>query len=128
MEDVVKAPEYDSLAFAYIGDAVWELELRKAVAQRKEKHVKLVTDVKKYVNAKFQSGLYIEISEKLSEYELSFARRARNCAIKSYPKSCTPIEYRNATAFEALMGYYHLTGQNWKVEELIKKYIIKGEE
>jgi len=126
--DDVKAPEYDSLSFAYIGDAVWELELRKAVAQKKERHVKLVTDVKKYVNAKFQSGLYIEISENLSEYELSFARRARNCAIKNYPKSCTPIEYRNATAFEALMGYYHLTGQNGKIEELIKKYIIKGEE
>lgn len=126
--DYVKAPEYDSLSFAYIGDAVWELELRKVVAQKKERHVKLVTDVKKYVNAKFQSGLYIEISENLSEYELSFARRARNCAIKNYPKSCTPIEYRNATAFEALMGYYHLTGQNGKIEELIKKYIIKGEE
>ena len=126
--EYVNVADYDSLSLAYVGDAVWELELRKEFAKKHEKHHLFVTKVKKYVNAKFQNLIYLKIFDELDDYEAAVSKRARNCVIKSYPKSCSPIEYRNATAFEALIGYYHLSKKENKICEIIQNYIIKGEE
>lgn len=45
--EYVNVADYDSLSLAYIGDAVWELELRKEFAKKHEKHHLFVTKVKK---------------------------------------------------------------------------------
>jgi ribonuclease-3 family protein len=119
----VNPNDYSSLSLAYIGDALWEYKVREAMINKKLHHSKLVVEVKKHVNAKAQNKIYNEIVENIEEKDAEVAKRARNCNIKSYPKSCTPAEYRNATAFEALMGYYYYTGREELIDKLIQKYI-----
>ena len=46
--------------------------------------------------------------------------------IKSFAKSCSPTEYRNATAFEVLIGTLHLLGNEEKIKKILKNF-IEGE-
>ena len=125
----VNPNELSSLSLAYIGDAVWECKVREALLSKKFHHSKFVVEVKKHVNAKAQNRIYNEIVEQIDEKDAEIAKRARNTNIKTYPKCCSPAEYRNATAFEALMGYYYFTKREELINKLIQKYILsKGEE
>ena len=125
----VNPNELSSLSLAYIGDAVWECKVREALLSKKFHHSKFVVEVKKHVNAKAQNIIYNDIIGSADEKDYEVAKRARNTNIKSYPKSCTPAEYRNATAFEALVGYYYFTEREELIDKLIQKYILlKGEE
>ncbi|BDU51175.1 Mini-ribonuclease 3 [Haliovirga abyssi] len=122
-----KLKELSSLALAYLGDSIWELHIREYFVMKNYKVGKLNNLVGKYVNAKSQNIIFEKIFENLPEEEKSIALRARNAKIKSYPKSCTQKEYKNATALEALVGYYYLNNEKDKVNNLIEKYIIEGE-
>lgn len=122
-----KLKELSSLALAYLGDSIWELHIREYFVMKNYKVGKLNNLVGKYVNAKSQNIIFEKIFDTLPEEEKAIALRARNAKIKSYPKSCTPKEYKNATALEALVGYYYLNNEKNKVNNLIKKYIIEGE-
>lgn len=59
------------------------------------------------VNATFQKDMLNYISEHLSEEEQELARRARNLSIPVGRKSIQ-ADYRQATAFEVLIGYWHI--------------------
>lgn len=93
--------------YAHIGDAVWEVFVRDYVilrtANSKILH-KMTTD---RVNASFQMSMLEYISDELSEFEKELARRARNLPIPIGRKSIQH-EYRLATAFETLIGYWYL--------------------
>ena len=43
-------------------------------------------------------------------------KRARNKRIATKPKNADPVDYKWATAFEALLGYYCLTGQTERID------------
>ena len=62
------------------------------------------------VSAKWQSRILFDIMELLSDRELKVCKRARNTH-SNVPKSATVEEYRESTAFEALIGYLYLSGQ-----------------
>lgn len=93
--------------YAYLGDAVWELFVREYTVFKtnnaKNLH-KITTD---RVNAAFQRDMLVMISEYLSEKEADIARRARNLPIPAGRKNIQTI-YRQATAFEALIGYWFM--------------------
>ncbi|MBP3924007.1 hypothetical protein J6E39_02050 [bacterium] len=92
--------------YAYIGDAVWELFIRektvRLTANAKKLH-KITTDK---VKASFQAELLQSMEEKLSPEEKEIARRARNLPIPVGRRQIQQ-EYRMATAFETLIGYWH---------------------
>ena len=94
--------------YAYIGDAVWELFVRektvKMTDNAKNLH-KLTTD---FVKASYQAELLHLLEENLTDEEKEIARRARNLPIPVGRRS-NQAEYRQATAFEALIGrwYYY---------------------
>ena len=93
--------------YAHIGDAVWEVFVRDYVilktSNSKQRH-KMTTD---RVNATFQKCMLEYIHNDLSEEELELARRARNPPIPVARKSIQ-YDYRLATAFEVLIGYWYL--------------------
>jgi len=93
--------------YAHIGDAVWELFVRDFVilktSNSKNMH-KMTTD---RVNATFQKDMLNFIHDDLNEQELEIARRARNLPIPVGRKSIQH-DYRLATAFEVLIGYWYL--------------------
>lgn len=119
--------EYSSLELAYIGDAVWELEIRKHFLKYGYNIAKLNKVVKECVNAKKQSFFYKKIIMDLDENLKSFAKRAKNSNIKSFPNSCSVMEYKEATAFEAIIGILYIEKKYDKIKEIIEKLIIKGD-
>ena len=118
--------EMSGLELAFLGDAIWELEIRKYYLQFGYNILTVNKHVKSKVNAKFQSQIYQKIKDELDEEIQIIGKRAKNSNIKTFPKSCTVMEYKEATALEAMVGAMYLL----KKEEEIKKIInivIKGE-
>lgn len=103
--------ELNSLTLAYLGDAVYELWVRTHLLELGYEKVKdlhhAATD---YVRASTQAQLLQGLMAELTETENQVVMRGRNTK-GSHPKSTDVITYRHATAFEALVGYWHLTGQ-----------------
>ena len=64
----------------------------------------------------------------LTEEETALVKRARNHRSASRPKNADPVAYKLATAFEALLGFLHLTEQNERLEEIIRRAFIIVEE
>ena len=118
--------DYTGLELAFIGDAIWELEIRKYYLQFGYNIPTLNKYVKNKVNARYQSLIYKQIIEELDEEFKVIGKRAKNSNIKNFPRTCTVMEYKEATALEAIVGAMYLL----KKEEEIKKIInivIKGE-
>jgi ribonuclease-3 family protein len=80
------------------------------------------------VNAVSQSKILLDILDTLDEENLSFVKRVKNSKISSYPKTCSPREYRNATAFEALIAKWYIEKKDEKIREILEKYVLKKEE
>ena len=93
--------------FAHIGDAVWEVFVRTytiyKTSNAKLLH-KITTD---RVNATFQKNMLNLIISDLTEEENEMIRRARNLPIPIGRRSIQ-ADYRQATAFEVLVGYWYL--------------------
>ena len=93
--------------YAHIGDAVWEVFVREYVITKTSNSKllhKLTTD---RVNATFQKEMLEFINSDLTEEEQELARRARNLSIPIGRRSIQH-DYRLATAFEVLIGYWYL--------------------
>ena len=105
--------------YAYLGDAVWELHIRKKTVMQTENAKllhKLTTD---RVKASFQAELLHYLESELTEQELELARRGRNLAIPVARRS-NQTEYRAATAFEVLIGWWYLEDKI-RLEEILSK-------
>ena len=93
--------------YAHIGDAIWEVFVRNYVIYKtsnsKQLH-KMTTD---RVNATFQMNMLELITPDLTEDELDLIRRARNLPIPVGRRSIQH-DYRLATAFEVLIGYWYI--------------------
>lgn len=107
---------------AFLGDAVYELSVRRRLSERCGAYPadKLHLEAVKYVKASAQAKAVRGLREKgvLSDEELDVVRRARNRKPKSFPKNADPVDYKLATAFEALLGYNYSEGRTDRAEEL----------
>lgn len=118
---MVHIKELNGLILAYQGDAVWELFIREYGISKGYNISNLNRYCKKFVHAKIQSLVFKEISPFLDSEEVEIVRRAKNSNIKTFPKSCSVMEYKEATAFEALIALWYLRGELDKIRETIKK-------
>lgn len=91
---------------AHLGDAVWELFVREYTVRKSANIKKLHNITTQRVNASFQSDMLNLITPVLTNEELEIARRARNLPIPIARRSIQK-QYRQATAFETLLGYWH---------------------
>jgi len=107
---------------AFLGDAFYELTVRRRLAESGGSYAadKLHAAAVRYVNASSQARALRGLIEKgaLSEEELDLVRRARNRKPKSFPKHTDPVDYKYATAFEALLGYHYMDGREDRAAEL----------
>lgn len=92
--------------YAYLGDAVWELFVREKTILKTQNAMKLHKITTERVNAKTQHDLLMQIQNKLTEEELEIMRRSRNLPVPIARKS-NQSDYRMATAFEALIGWWY---------------------
>ena len=118
--------DYTGLELAFIGDAIWELEIRKYYLQFGYNIPTLNKYVKNKVNARYQSLIYKQIIEELDEEFKVIGKRAKNSNIKTFPKTCTVIEYKEATALEAVVGAMYLLNKEEEIKKIIN-IVIKGE-
>lgn len=111
---------YHPLAFAYVGDAVYDLIIRTmVVSQGNRRPNRYHHDVINYVSAAAQTRMYHEIKDSLTEEERHVFRRGKNVKMISPAKNQSLHDYRMATGFEALMGYLYLTGRTDRIVELL---------
>ena len=71
-----------------------------------------------YVTAVNQNKAFLKIEPILTEDEASIFKRGKNCSHLNIPKSASALEYKNATGFEAIFGYLHLTKDSERIREL----------
>lgn len=108
--------------FAYLGDAVWELFIRELTIYKTQDAKELHKITTEKVNASKQKDLLLIIMETLNEEEQELARRGRNLPVPIGRKS-NQSEYRMATAFEVLIGWWYKNDKS-RLEE-IEKNLIK---
>lgn len=118
--------EMSGLELAFLGDAIWELEIRKYYLQFGYNILTVNKHVKNKVNAKFQSQIYQKIKDELDEEIQIIGKRAKNSNIKTFPKSCTVMEYKEATALEAMVGAMYLLNKEEEIKKIINM-VVKGE-
>ena len=118
-----EARQLNPLQLALIGDGVFEVYIRNYILSNNTQlsahkiHVKAIS----YVKAKSQSNIMHVIEEELTEDELYIYKRGRNTKSATVPKNANVIDYRNATGFEALLGYLYLTGNKERLFNILEK-------
>jgi ribonuclease III family protein len=122
LKEVKDFKQLNSLALAYIGDAVYDLYVRhRLLSQGNVKPNQLHRQATKYVSAKAQASVILTLLQQsiLTEEEQSVVRRGRNAKSATIPKNTDVQTYRYSTAFETLIGYLFLGDNHERMEELI---------
>ena len=116
---------FSPLTLAYIGDAVYEVYIRKYVLGDAPAGVnRMNRRVIRYVCADGQAKIAKELIKGfLSEDEIKLLKRGRNNTKTPKPRGSSPVDYKMATGFEALIGYLHLNGNVKRLEEIIRESI-----
>ena len=116
----------NSLSLAHLGDAVYELYVRKHLLTLGNLKVNdLQKEAVKYVSAKAQSNFLDKMiaDNFLNESEIDIIKRARNHKSHKSPKNTDIITYKKSTGLEALIGYLELACKRNRIDEIMK-YIV----
>ena len=123
--DNIKATDIEMFnpgLLAYMGDAVYEVFVRSFLISRGYcKSGKLHKKAIKFVQAEAQSKLLEGIYENLTEEEVDVFKRGRNAKTTSMPKNAQIADYKQATGFEALIGYLYLNGCIDRLFEILNR-------
>ena len=117
----IERPELlNPLVLAYIGDAVYEVYVRIYIAKSgnlktNELHKASIS----FVCAKAQADTLDKVVGELNSEELNIVRRGRNAHSNTIPKNASILDYKKATAFEALIGYLFLKNDIKRLEEIV---------
>ncbi len=116
--------DINTTALAYIGDAVYEVYVREYVMKYGEAHAdRLHREAVRYVSAAGQAKAIRKIFDSLDEEEQQLVKRARNHKYSSKARSASPMDYKWATACEALIGRLHLDGNTAREKQLVSQII-----
>lgn len=121
----------NGLALAYIGDAYYELSIRKYLIEQKLTNVNdLHKKAIKFTSGQAQASIMTYFMEQslVSEDEMDLFKRGRNASGPGR-KNIDAKTYHLATGFESLIGYLYLN-QQVRADELIHlaiSYITKGD-
>ena len=119
--------ETSGIVLAYLGDSVWELYVREFFILKGYNIRNLNKHVVESVNAKTQSRILRDIFDKVDEKYKQLINRSKNGNIKTFPRSCTVMEYREATGFEAYIGALYIDGRIDEIKNIIRKN-LNGED
>ena len=117
---------YNTTALAYMGDAVYEVEIRRRMLGRipADAHKAHLTAVR-YVAAERQAiaARAMLASGFLTDEETALLKRARNHRSMSRPSHADPRDYKLATGFEAVLGYLYLSGDPDRITEIAEEAV-----
>lgn len=129
----IDVKQLNSLALAYMGDAVFESFIRfNLLASGGVRPNQLHRESTKYVSAKAQATMVHSLlgESLLTDEEIAVVKRGRNAKSGTVPKNTDVQTYRYSTAFEALLGYHYLLGNEERLNELMEYgyNLIRGKE
>ncbi|MED4464768.1 Mini-ribonuclease 3 [Metabacillus fastidiosus] len=126
LPDNIEFRQLNSLALAYVGDAVYEVYVRHFLLTKGSVRPNQLHNLsKRYVSAKAQSKILHSLLDEegfFTEEELAVIRRGRNAKSGTIPKNTDVQTYRYSTAFEALIGYHYLA----KAEERLQQIFVRS--
>lgn len=128
-EPLKDARQLNGLALAYMGDAVYEVYVRKFLLESgRVKPNDLHRASTKFVSAKAQAAQLHRLFEEqfLTEEEETVAKRGRNAKSGHTPKNTDVLTYNHSTALEAVIGFLFLTGRLERMEEIIYNILENG--
>lgn len=103
---------------AFVGDAVYGLMVRTALAEVNRPSGELHKLSVKLVNATAQAEAYKMIEPELTEKEIMVFKRGRNFKTGNTPKNSSGGDYHTATGLETLFGFLYLSGENDRLKTL----------
>ena len=112
----------NGLSLAYIGDAVYELYIRKYILSLGYQKVNALHNyVISFTNGISQAEIihYFMENNILSDDEIAAYKKGRNSHINTSRKNMKLSDYLDATGFEALIGYLYLQNKIERLESLI---------
>lgn len=116
----INLKETSGVVLAYLGDSVWEMYVREFFILKGYNIRNLNRYVVQSVNAKTQSRILREIMDEVDEKYKSLINRSKNGNIKTFPRSCSVTEYREATGFEAYIAALYIDGNIEEIKKIIK--------
>jgi ribonuclease-3 family protein len=122
--------QHNGQTLAYIGDAIYELFIRKSLIEQGITQVgKLHQKAVAYTSAEGQKKALALIDDLLLEEEKNIVKRGRNAQLTRKARSTDLMTYQLATGFEALLGFLYLNEAHPRIDTLCQ-YIIThlGEE
>jgi len=124
-----KKINYSAQCLAYMGDAVFELYVRKMLLDQGNRPVNTLNkQARQYVSAAAQAEMYHHIEPLLTPEEQAVMKRGRNLHSYSKAKNADTSEYRHATGLETLFGYLFMNVQHERLAEIFEycKLCIRG--
>lgn len=119
MDKASDIKQLNLLSLAFVGDSVFSLKVRSFLIMRHDfKPNELNRLANKFVSATAQAKMYDAIIGSLREEELELARRARNAHTNNKAKNASLSDYKKATSLETIIGYYYLTEDFERLEEI----------
>mgnify|MGYP000843893396 FL=1 len=113
--------EYPAVVLAYVGDAVFELLVRRHIVTAGRRKVSEIHhDTVELVKAQSQAKLIRQLCHELTEEEQDIIKRGRN-AKSTPPRHADPGDYKLSTGFEALLGYLYLKGDEDRLLYLVDR-------
>lgn len=109
---------------SYIGDAYYELEIRKYLLNKnitKSKELRQISI--NYVSAEAHFYIFETLKAYLTEEEMNVFNRGRNGAPTGRRKNVERKWYVASSGFEAIIGYLYLKNDTVRLDEIIKKSI-----
>lgn len=114
----------NTTALAYMGDAVYERDIREHILNKGIPDVNRLHRMSTmYVSAAAQAKIIKSLFNDLSEEEQKLVKRARNRKYRTKAKNADPVTYKWATAFEALIGYLYLSGDEQRRTWLVGRAV-----
>ena len=113
--------EQSSFSLSFVGDAFYELWCRQEILQLLKNRRRVHEHVVQWVRCQTQAGLVNMIMPYLTMEEKNIFRRGRNSKVVSIPKHASTREYRAATGFECLVGFWYLGKDVKRFEELMSQ-------
>lgn len=112
--------EESALRLAYIGDAVYEVHIRRWLMEQSLQPVGALHKASiAFVKASAQASFYHLIEPNLTDEERAVMRRGRNAKSQMVPRKADINDYRKATGFESLIGFLYLNGEDKRIEEVM---------
>ena len=113
----------DTTLLAYMGDAVYEVYVRRHVMESGMHSVnKMNRKAIEHVCADSQAKIAKNLMKDfLTPEEVKLLKRARNNTRTPKPRGSTQTDYKLATGFEALIGYLYLSKNFDRLKEVVDR-------